>query len=89
MCLVHFLLMQNDSEYLWLAPKYDMHQTNQRAGDSGAGSTLETIKDSELIATIFKIFALKMVGRSYVKVLTKKCKKYCCCMQKLKLFARG
>ena len=33
-------------------------------GDSGAVLTIETTRNSELIDTIFKKFALKMVGRS-------------------------
>ena len=41
--------------------------------DSGAVLTIETTRNSVLIATIFMNFALKMVGRSYVKALSKKC----------------
>ena len=37
--------------------------------DSGAVFTIETTRNSELFDTIFINFALKMVGRSYVKVL--------------------
>ena len=35
--------------------------------------TIDTTRNSELIDHIFKNFALKMVGRSYVKALSKKC----------------
>ena len=39
-------------------------QSNQGARFSGAGSTIERYRCSELIDTIFKDHALKMVGRS-------------------------
>ena len=42
-------------------------------GDSGAVFTIETTRNSVLINAIFINFALKMVGRSYVKALSKKC----------------
>ena len=35
--------------------------------------TIETTRNSVLIYGIFKNFALKIVGRSYVKALSKKC----------------
>ena len=41
-------------------------------GDSGAVFTTETTRNSVLKNTIFINFALKMVGRSYVKALSKK-----------------
>ena len=41
--------------------------------DSGAGSTIETFRNSELIDAIFKFFALKFIERTSIKVLENKC----------------
>ena len=41
--------------------------------DSGAGSTIETFRNSELIFAIFKNFALKFTERTSIKVLENKC----------------
>ena len=41
--------------------------------DSGAGSTIETFRNSELIDAIFKFFALKFSERTSIKVLENKC----------------
>ena len=41
--------------------------------DSGAGSTIETFRNSELIDAIFKFFALKFSERTSLKVLENKC----------------
>ena len=41
--------------------------------DSGAGSTIETFRNSELIDAIFKNFALKFNEHSCIKALAKKC----------------
>ena len=41
-------------------------------GDSGAVFTTETIRNSELNDAIFKIFALKLVELSSIKVLAQK-----------------
>ena len=41
-------------------------------GDSGAVFTTETIRKSELDDAIFKIFALKLVELTSIKVLAKK-----------------
>ena len=42
-------------------------------GDSGAVLTIETTRNSELIDTIFKKFALKMVELSCIKGLANNC----------------
>ena len=39
--------------------------------DSGAGSTIETFRNSELIDTIFKNFALKFSEHSFIKAQQK------------------
>ena len=41
--------------------------------DSGAGSTIETFRNSELIDAILKFFALKFSERTSIKVLENKC----------------
>ena len=41
-----------------------MTRVTTLVGDSGAVLTIETTRNSVLIATIFMNFALKMVGRS-------------------------
>ena len=41
--------------------------------DSGAGSTIETFRNSELIFAIYKNFALKFTERTSIKVLENKC----------------
>ena len=41
--------------------------------DSGAGSIIETFRNSELIDTIFKNFALKFTELTSIKVLENKC----------------
>ena len=50
-----------------------VHLTNQRAGDSGAGFTIDTFRNSELNDTIFKFFALKFSERTCIKVLENSC----------------
>ena len=41
--------------------------------DSGAGSTIETFRNSELIDANFKNFALKFTELTSIKVLENKC----------------
>ena len=41
--------------------------------DSGAGSTIETFRNSELISAIFNNFALKFNERTSIKVLEYDC----------------
>ena len=41
--------------------------------DSGAGSIIETFRNSELIDAIFKNFALKFTELTSIKVLENKC----------------
>ena len=45
----------------------------REVADSGAGSTIETFRNSELIFAIFKNFALKFTERTSIKVLENKC----------------
>ena len=50
-----------------------LNRLNRVVADSGAGSTIETFRNSELIFAIFKNFALKFTERTSIKVLENKC----------------
>ena len=52
--------------------KYIYINVSRVVGDSGAVFTTETIRNSELNDAIFKIFALKLVELSSIKVLAQK-----------------
>ena len=53
--------------------KYASSRVSRVVGDSGAVLTIETTRNSELIDTIFKKFALKMVELSCIKGLANNC----------------
>ena len=61
----------NKGATFWI---YTLHTRLTRVvADSGAGSTIETFRNSELIDAIFKFFALKFSERTSIKVLENKC----------------
>ena len=72
--LKSLLKVQFSGSKFQMMTRFDNSVTNL-VRDSGAVLvfTIETTRNSVLIATIFMNCAQKMVGRSYVKALSKKC----------------
>ena len=82
----HIVASELNSHFLMLSPKYPNSfffsfcnseplyiRLTRVVADTGAGSTIETFWNSELIFAIFKFFALKFSERTSIKVLENKC----------------